>query len=138
MEGKYPDELQTYVDKFYRRTYHDFTIDKRYLCGECILQEKMKWEWHVLLYSKDNMYILEKHSFSCVKNTTETYRLNLLSIIKLVYHMYIEYELYKLAYKKIMVFPMKINSYMEPWVSWMIIIHSWKSLEYKEIDFVKL
>ena len=37
---------------------------------------------------------------SLCKNSTDRYHLNILSIIDIIYHMYIEYELYLLAYIK--------------------------------------
>ena len=40
MAKRYLDELQTYVDQIVTRMYHDFTIDKKYFCGDFIFKKE--------------------------------------------------------------------------------------------------
>ena len=65
-----------------------------------------------------------KHVIPLCKNPTNIYHLNLFRIVEIIYHLYIKYELYNLEYNKYTGFSMNANSYMEQWVSGVIIIHS--------------
>ena len=53
---------------------------------------------------------MRKKSIPLCKNPIDRYYLNIFRIIKLIYHMSIEYELYNLAYNKTQIFSMNINS----------------------------
>ena len=71
----------------------------------------------------------------CLKSP-DVYSFNIFSIITLSYQMYIEYEIYNLAYNTRKIFSMTVYSYMEQWVSGMMVLHSWIFLVVWDIDYM--
>ena len=98
------NELQTCVDQIDTRTYHDFNIDKSYFKGNLIFTRGNETRMTCYDLFKRQYKQMRKKIIPLCKNSPNRYDLNLLRIITLIYHMYIEYELCNLAYNKNTVF----------------------------------
>ena len=102
------------------------------------LLEETKWEWYVLLYLKDIMYWWEKKGSPRVK-THPTY---IIWIYWELLHSFITCTL-SINYitwhiTKIQGFFIKFISYMEQWINWTIIIHSWKIYKTMQLNICKM
>ena len=96
-QTQYLDELPKYVDKMNTRTYNDYTIDGIYLCDYFIYTRVN--QMILTCYSLfERQYIHTRKKKTLCKSSTNRYHFNILRIITFIYHMYIEYELYNLAY----------------------------------------
>ena len=86
------------MEQIDERIYHKFTIDKCYSKGDRILtrgNEMMiiRYDLFEIQYKQ-----MRKLSVPLCKTSPDRYYCNILGIITLVYHMYIEYEIYNLVY----------------------------------------
>ena len=111
----------------FKWVYLDHFIPKLVNSGERVQTElqEMKQELHVLFYLKYNIYRW-KIIIPFSEKTPNRYYWNILRVITLVYHMYIEYKSYKFVYNKNTGFSMKVNLYIKQWVIAMTIIYLWK------------
>ena len=86
--------------KFDTRTYHDFIIDQSYFKGDLIFTKGNEMIMTCFDLFK-RQYKQMKNSFIplCIESH-DRYYFNILRIITIFYHLYIEYEIYNLAYNK--------------------------------------
>ena len=65
----------------------------------------------------------------------DRYYLNILRLITLLYHLYVEHEIYAISYKNKEVFSMNIYSYKMERVSGMILLYGMKDLSIWAIEY---
>ena len=93
-----PNEFESCLSIIDRTIHHDFTIDKKYFCGNCIYKIGQE-----MGYTQDKLFrgqYIQMRSILiplCLESPVRYY-FNLLRIIIMLYNMYIEYEKYYSAY----------------------------------------
>ena len=85
-------------------TYNHFTIDKFYFVGDSILTKGNYTRMTCYDLFKRKYKQMRKQFIPLCKKSPNRYYFNVLSIITLFYHLYIEYEIYYLEYNKSKVF----------------------------------
>ena len=87
-------ELESYVDKIDTSLYHDFTINQRYFNNDFIfvLGNYIR-DTRDELFRKQNIYLRTLFITLCFKSHNK-YCFNILIIIELLYHFYIDNEIY--------------------------------------------
>ena len=88
------------MDQIDIKTYHELTINQIYFCGDCVFTRGYETRMTCYALFKIKYVHVSKHFISLCKNSPNRHHLNQLSIITLIYTMYIEYALYNLAYRK--------------------------------------
>ena len=115
--------LEKHMKQIYTRRYSNCTITDTYCCQGCPFQRAINmWIICDSIFGRQHNQI-RKILIPLCKKSTYRYHLNILRIVSIVYHIYIECELYNLAYTRIWMWYMKMNSYVQQWVSGMIMIH---------------
>ena len=94
----FPICLQKYANKIDTRKYGDYTITENYFSQYNLFQRASeKRIICTIVFERQHRHIGKKLIPFC-KKTTYRYHLNILSIIVIIYYVYIECELYNLAY----------------------------------------
>ena len=86
--------------KFDTRTYHDFTIDHSYFKGDLIFTKGNEMRMTCFDLFKRKYKQMRKILIPLCIKSHDRYYFNILRIITIFYHLYIEHEIYNLAYNK--------------------------------------
>ena len=93
--------MEKYVSQIDTRTYGDYTTTKNYFSQDSPFQRASKVRITFTSIFEIQHKQMRKILIPLCKKSTEIYHLNISRIIAIIYHIYIERELYNLANKNI-------------------------------------
>ena len=97
---KFLTGLDKYVKQINKRTYGDYTITENYFSQDCPFIRATEMRITCNSISERQHKHMRQILIPLCKNPTDIYHLNILRIIKIIYHLYIGCEFYNLEYTK--------------------------------------